>query len=119
MTLQTSVSNIRRHIQGPAARGTPPSKQNVGLLDCGALSEGPPDLLRVGNCAGPHCTLGEALSQTALAEDGGRDSALLLACDGRCGLRYSPAHSRFVKIRGRAAYVHKQGTHSAARRSRE
>jgi len=31
-------------------------QKNVGLLDCGTLAEGPPDLLRVGPCAGPHCT---------------------------------------------------------------
>ena len=61
----------------------------------------------------------EALSQTAFAKDGARDSTILLARDGRRGLSCSPAHPRFVNIRGRAAYVDKHGMHRAARSSRE
>jgi len=61
----------------------------------------------------------EALSPTAFPEDGARDSKLLLARDGRSGPRCSPAHPRFVNIRGRAAYVDKHGMHRAARSSRE
>jgi len=38
----------------------------------------------------------QALSQTAFAEDGARDSKLLLAHDGRRGVRCSPVHPRFV-----------------------
>ena len=34
-------------------------KKNMGLLDCGTLAEGPPDLLPgIGPCAGPNCTGG-------------------------------------------------------------
>jgi len=63
--------------------------------------------------------VGEALSQTAFAEDGARDSKLLLARDGRRGVRCSPVHPRFVNIRGRAAYVDNPGMHRAARSSGE
>jgi len=61
----------------------------------------------------------EALSQTAFAEDRARDSKLLLARDGGRGLRCSPAHLRFVNIRGRAAYADQHGMHRAARSSRK
>ena len=64
-------------------------------------------------------TFYQALSQTAFEEDWARDSTILLARDGRRGLRCSPAHPRFVNIRGRAAYVDKHGMHRAARSSRE
>jgi len=60
--------------------------------------------------------LGEAFSQTAFAEDGATDSKLLLARDGRRGLRCSPVHPRLVNIRGRAAYVDNPGMHRAAPR---
>jgi len=60
----------------------------------------------------------QALSQTAFAEDGARDSKFLLARDGRGGVRCSPVHPRFVNIRGRAAYVDR-GMHRAARSSGE
>ena len=67
-----------------------------------------------GHLAGPRvlCDLSEALSQTAFAEDGARDSKLLLARDGRRGVRCSPVHPN---IRGRAAYVDNPGMHRAAR----
>jgi len=65
MILQASISSIRRHIQGPAARGTPFVSKILGILDCGTLAEGPPDLLRVGPYAGPHCiVLRETLGLT-------------------------------------------------------
>jgi len=58
----------------------------------------------------------QALSQTAFAEDGARDSKLLLARDGRRGLRCSPVHPQFVNIRCAAAYVNNPGMHRAAPR---
>ena len=57
----------------------------------------------------------QALSQTAFAEEGARDLKLLLARDGRRGVRCSPVHPRFVNIRCRAAYVDNPCMHRAAR----